>query len=184
MARIGFIGLGNIGGAIVRNLLEDGHDVAVHDVDKARVDALVKDGAEAAANAADVASRGELTFLSLPTPDVVDAVAAEWLVGAQSGSLLVDLSTNAPARVRALAKRVQAAGCQFLDAPLTGGAAGAQARMLMFMVGGDPEVFARVEPILDSVGRATVHMGEVGAGMIGKLVNSCVAFTTTWSSCT
>lgn len=58
MARIGFIGLGNIGGAIARNLLEDGHDVAVHDVDKARVDALVKDGAEAAANAAEVASRG------------------------------------------------------------------------------------------------------------------------------
>ena len=182
MARIGFIGLGNIGGAIARNLLEDGHDVAVHDVDKARVDALVKDGAEAAANAAEVASRGEVTFLSLPTPDAVDAVAAEWLTGVQPGSVLVDLSTNAPARVRALAKRVEAAGCQFLDAPLTGGAPGAQARMLMFMVGGDPEVFARVEPILERVGRATVHMGEVGSGMIGKLVNSCVAFTTTWSS--
>lgn len=182
MARLGFIGLGNIGGAIASNLLEDGHELCVFDADAARCKTLGEAGATVAGRAADVARGSEITFLSLPTPDVVDAVASEWLGAATAGSLLVDLSTNAPARVRALGKRVEAAGCEFLDVPLTGGAIGAQHRALVFMVGGSAEAFERVRPVLEKAGRATVHMGGVGAGMIAKLVNSCVAFTTTCAS--
>jgi 3-hydroxyisobutyrate dehydrogenase-like beta-hydroxyacid dehydrogenase len=182
MANLGFIGLGNIGGAVARNLVADGHALVVADADPARVEVLVKAGASAGAGPADVARRSDITFLSLPTPDVVDAVAAEWLAGASRGKVLVDLSTNAPARVRALARRVEAAGAHLLDAPLTGGAIGARSRMLMFMVGGDPAVFERVRPILEKVGRATFHMGEQGLGMTAKLVNSLIAFSATWAS--
>src|SRR5262249_1117640 len=120
MANLGFIGLGNIGGGIARNLLADGHTPRVPDPHPARVPERGKGGAKAATDAADVARRADIPFLSLPTPDSVDAVAADWLTGAGRDKVLVDLSTNSPARVRALAKRVQAVGAHLLDAPLTG----------------------------------------------------------------
>ncbi len=182
MARLGFIGLGNIGGAIARNLLEDAHELIVHDADRERVEDLVEAGAQAAIDAADVARHSEISFLSLPTPDVVDAVAANWLEGAAAGSVLVDLSTGSPARARALGERVRAAGCELLDCPLTGGAPGAQMRILMFMVGGDVAVYERVRPVLEKIGRASFHLGDQGKGMAGKLVNSAVAFSATWAS--
>jgi 3-hydroxyisobutyrate dehydrogenase-like beta-hydroxyacid dehydrogenase len=182
MARIGFIGLGNIGGSLAKHLLEDGHELSVHDTQSDAQAALVSAGAHAAQDAGDVARNSEMTLLSLPTPDVVNRVATDWLDGAPSGSLLVDLSTNSPARVRALAGRLRDCGCEFIDAPLTGGAMGARDRTLVFMVGGSEKAFERVEPILSSLGRATLHMGELGAGMTAKLVNSCVAFTTTCAS--
>jgi 3-hydroxyisobutyrate dehydrogenase-like beta-hydroxyacid dehydrogenase len=180
--RVGVIGLGNIGGAIARNLIADGHDVAVYDVDAARVAALVAAGGAAATGAAAVAQQAEVTFLSLPSPAIMEAVAADWLRGARAGNVLVDLSTNAPAAVRAAGTRVAAAGCHLLEAPLTGGAPGAQARMLVFMVGGDAAVYARCRPLLDKLGRASFHLGPLGAGNTAKLVNSLLAFTSTWVS--
>jgi 3-hydroxyisobutyrate dehydrogenase-like beta-hydroxyacid dehydrogenase len=129
-----------------------------------------------------VAERSEITFTSLPTPAVVDEVARQWLEGAAPGSVLVDLSTNAPTSVRALGGRLEAAGCHLLEAPLTGGAPGAQARMLVFMVGGDDAVVARVWPLLEKLGRATFHLGALGLGNTAKLVNSLLAFTATWGS--
>ena len=182
MAQLGFIGLGNIGGAVARNLVADGHSLVVCDLERSRVEELVKAGARAASGPAEVARGAEITFLSLPTPDSVDAVAADWIGGASKGKVLVDLSTNSPARVRALAKRVEAVGAHLLDAPLTGGAIGARNRMLMFMVGGDAAVFERVRPIFEKVGRATFHMGGQGLGMVAKLVNSCIAFSATCAS--
>jgi 3-hydroxyisobutyrate dehydrogenase len=176
--KIGFVGLGNIGGAIARNLVEDGHGVAVFDADAARANALGEVGARVGGGVAAVAADSAVTFLSLPTPDVVDAVAAEWLAAAPADAVLVDLSTNSPARVRALGERVAASGRHLVDAPLSGGAPGAQARALMFMVGGDDAAVARVRPILEKVGRATFHLGPLGAGSAAKLVNSMVAFST------
>lgn len=180
--RIGFVGLGNIGGAIARNLVADGHEVAVFDADAARAKALGEAGAKVCDGVAAVAAASEVTFLSLPTPDVVDAVAAQWLTAAQADAVLVDLSTNAPERVRKLGERIAAAGRHLVDAPLSGGAPGAQARMLMFMVGGDDAAVARVTPLLEKVGRATFHLGPRGAGSIAKLVNSMVAFSTSMAT--
>jgi 3-hydroxyisobutyrate dehydrogenase-like beta-hydroxyacid dehydrogenase len=180
--RLGFIGLGNIGGGVAANLVADGHEVTLHDLDRARVDALVQRGARAASSAAEVARSATITFTSLPTPAIMDAVAREWLEGAPPDSVLIDLTTNAPATVRAIGERVQKAGRHFLECPLTGGAPGAKARLLVFMVGGDRQIYERCLPLLRSIGRASFYMGPLGAGNVAKLVNSLFAFTTTWVS--
>jgi 3-hydroxyisobutyrate dehydrogenase-like beta-hydroxyacid dehydrogenase len=180
--RVGVIGAGNIGGAIAANLVADSHEVVVHDTDPARVDALVRSGAWAAASPAEVARQSEVTFTSLPAPAVMQAVADAWLPAAARGSVLIDLSTNAPAMVRAVGARVASAGCHLLEAPLTGGAPGAQARTLVFMVGGEIEVYERCRPLFERLGRATFHLGPLGLGNVAKLVNSLMAFTATWVS--
>jgi 3-hydroxyisobutyrate dehydrogenase-like beta-hydroxyacid dehydrogenase len=179
---VGVIGAGNIGGAIAANLLADGHDVVVHDTDAERVRPLVTAGATAGGSPVEVGRRSEVTFTSLPTPAVVEAVATAWLEGAAPGAVLVDLSTNAPAVVQAIGARLAAAGRHLLEAPLTGGAPGAKARMLVFMVGGEPAVFERCRPLLERLGRATFHLGPLGLGNTAKLVNSLLAFTAAWVS--
>ncbi|HWF16263.1 MAG TPA: NAD(P)-dependent oxidoreductase [Acidimicrobiales bacterium] len=176
----GVIGLGNIGGHIAANLVTDGNDVLVHDLDIAAMTAVA--GATAAPDVASVARMADVTLLSLPTPDVVAAVAAEWAAAAAPGAVLVDLSTNSPAVVRELGERLAASGHHLVEAPLTGGAIGAEKRMLVFMVGGDDEPVARVLPVLEPLGRATFHVGGLGLGNTMKLLNSLIAFTTTWVS--
>jgi len=176
----GVIGLGNIGGHIAANLVADGNDVVVHDVDADAMAAL--NGATAAPDVATVGQLADVTLLSLPTPNVVVAVAAAWADAASPGSILVDLSTNSPALVRELGHRLAASGHHLVEAPLTGGSIGAEKRMLVFMVGGDDEPVARVLPVLEPLGRATFHVGELGLGNTMKLLNSLIAFTTTWVS--
>jgi len=180
MAQVGVVGLGNIGGAVAVNLVADGHEVTVTDVDGDR--AGMVSGASAVRSAAEVAKASEITFTSLPTPDVVAAVASEWAGAATEGSILVDLSTTLPAANREIARRLSDTGHHFVEAPLTGGAVGAQGRSLVFMVGGDDEPVRRVTPLLDQLGRATYHLGPVGTGTTMKLVNSLLAFACTWSS--
>lgn len=180
--RLGFIGLGNIGGAIAANLAADGHELHVHDADPARVKTLVERGARAAGSAAKVASQSEITLMSLPTPAIMESVAAEWLEASAAGAVLIDLTTNAPDTVRRVGERCAAKGRHLLECPLTGGAPGAKARMLVFIVGGDEAVYARCAPLLSTIGRASFHLGALGAGNVGKLVNSLWAFTTTWVS--
>src|SRR6266436_8651783 len=180
--RLGVIGAGNIGGAIAANLLADGYAVAVHDTDPARSAALVRAGAVRADTPAAVAERSEITFTSLPSPAVMEAVAHGWLSGAARDAVLVDLSTNAPATIRSVGQRFAAAGRHLLEAPLTGGAPGAQARMLVFMVGGERAVYERCLPVLQKLGRAVFHIGPLGHGNTAKLVNSLMAFAATWVS--
>jgi 3-hydroxyisobutyrate dehydrogenase-like beta-hydroxyacid dehydrogenase len=178
--RVGVIGLGNIGGHVAANLVADGHEVVVFDVDAARAESI--GGASAAATVADVGAASEVTVLSLPTPAVVRQVADEWVTTAAPGTVLVDLSTNSPEVVRELGARLSASGHHLVEAPLTGGAIGAERRILSFMVGGDTAAVARVQPVLEPLGRAFVHLGALGLGNTMKLVNSLIAFTTTWVS--
>jgi 3-hydroxyisobutyrate dehydrogenase-like beta-hydroxyacid dehydrogenase len=177
--RIGVIGLGNIGGAIAANLVADGHDVTVADADPTRASAV--EGARAG-DVAEVARSADVTITSLPTTDSVAEVAAAWSAAAPAGSILLDLSTSSPEGNRALADRLAATGHHLVEAPLTGGAVGARNRTLVFMVGGDDEPVARCAPLLDQLGRATFHLGPVGAGTTMKLINSLLAFTCTWVS--
>ena len=180
MASVGVIGLGNIGGAIAANLVADGHDVTVTDADADRAKAV--DGATAAASAAEVGAASEITITSLPTPEVVSAVATEWASAAAPGSILLDISTTLPASNQEIEQRLQATGHHFVEAPLTGGAIGAQGRTLVFMVAGADDAVARCTPLLDTLGRATFHLGPVGAATTMKLVNSLLAFACTWVS--
>ncbi len=180
MGQVGVIGLGNIGGAIATNLVADGHEVTAHDTDGARAARI--EGATAAGDVAEVARAAEITLTSLPTPAAVEAVAEAWTAAAAPGSILLDLSTTAPAGNRAIAERLRASGHHLVEAPLTGGAVGAERRALVFMVGGDDEPVARCRPVLEPLGRATIHLGPVGAGTTMKLVNSLMAFACTWAS--
>lgn len=177
---VGVVGLGNIGGAIAANLAEDGLEPVVVDADPQRVAAVA--GARPAASVAELAASVDVTITSLPTPEVVDAVADEWAAAAPVGAVLVDLSTNLPGGNRLLAERLAGSGHRFVEAPLTGGAVGARNRSLVFMVGGDDDAVALVRPVLDRLGRATFHLGPVGAGTTMKLANSLLAFAATWSS--
>jgi 3-hydroxyisobutyrate dehydrogenase-like beta-hydroxyacid dehydrogenase len=129
-----------------------------------------------------LAPQADVTLLSLPTPDVVAKVAAEWAGAAAPGSVLVDLSTNSPTVVRELGAQLASSGHHLVEAPLTGGSIGAEKRMLVFMIGGDDEPVARVLPVLEPLGRATFHVGGLGLGNTMKLLNSLIAFTTTWVS--
>lgn len=180
MGRVGTIGLGNIGSALATNLVADGHDVVVSDIDAARAAAVA--GARAVVGPASVAAHAEITITSLPSPEVVARVAEQWATAAAPGSILLDVSTSAPDGNRAIAGRLAAGGFHFVEAPLTGGAVGAQKRALVFMVGGDEEPVERCRPILDQLGRATFHLGPVGAGTTMKLINSLLAFSCTWAS--
>ncbi len=180
MTSVGMVGLGNIGGAIAVNLVADGHAVTVTDLDPARAAAVT--GADARSSVSEVAAASEVTFSSLPTPEVVTAVATEWAAAAAPGSIFLDLSTTLPESNQQIAIQLAASGHHFVEAPLTGGAIGAQNRSLVFMVGGDPDPVARVTPLLAQLGRATIPMGPVGTGTTMKLVNSLLAFTCTWAS--
>src|SRR5436309_10020450 len=173
--RLGVIGAGNIGGAVAANLLADGHGLAVHDTDPARCAALVRAGAVRADTPGAVAERSEITFTSLPSPAVMEAVAQGWLAGAARDAVLVDLSTNAPATIRSVGERLAAAGRHLLEAPLTGGAPGAQARMLVFMAAGERAVYERCLPLLQKLGRRVSHMGVLASGHTAQLGNSPLA---------
>jgi 3-hydroxyisobutyrate dehydrogenase-like beta-hydroxyacid dehydrogenase len=113
---------------------------------------------------------------------VVTAVAEEWARSAAPGSILLELSTTLPESNRAIAAKLAASGHHLVEAPLTGGAIGAQNRGLVFMVGGDDEPVGRCLPLLDQLGRATFHVGPVGAGTTMKLANSLLAMACTWAS--
>ena len=172
---VGVIGLGNIGGNLARNLVADGHSVTVFDLDAERVKAV--DGASPAGSVADLARVAEVTLTSLPDPNAVTAVAKEWATGAAAGAVLCDLSTTLPGSNQAIARQLAATGHHFVEAPLSGGAIGAKNRGLVFMVGGDDAAVARVTPLLESLGRATFHLGSVGAGTTMKLATSLMAFS-------
>jgi 3-hydroxyisobutyrate dehydrogenase-like beta-hydroxyacid dehydrogenase len=176
--RVGVIGLGIMGAPMARNLLRAGHAVVVHSRTRARVDALVAEGATAGGSAAGVAAAVEAVVTMLPdTPDV-ELVLGEVFEAAAPGLLAIDMSTIAPDAARALAARAAARGIAFLDAPVSGGEGGAVAGTLSIMVGGEPEAFARAAPVFAALGRQATHMGGPGQGQMTKLVNQVVGATT------
>jgi 3-hydroxyisobutyrate dehydrogenase-like beta-hydroxyacid dehydrogenase len=180
MARVGVVGLGNIGGGLAANLVADGHEVTVTDLDADRAKGIA--GATAVGSVAEVAAASDITLTSLPNPAVVTAVAEEWVTAAAPGSILLELSTTLPESNRAIAAKLAATGHSFVEAPLTGGAIGAKNRGLVFMLGGEDDAVAQCLPILEKLGRATFHVGPVGAGTTMKLANSLLAMACTWAS--
>jgi 3-hydroxyisobutyrate dehydrogenase len=177
MARIGFIGLGNMGLPMAQNLLKAGHTVSGFDVSKAQIDALAASGGAVAASAKAAAAGAEIVITMLPAGQHVREVylgEGGVLAAAGSGALLIDSSTIDVESARAVAAAAASKGLLMLDAPVSGGVGGAQAGTLTFMVGGPDEAFARGRPILESMGKTIVHAGGAGNGQAAKICNNMI----------
>jgi 4-hydroxybutyrate dehydrogenase/sulfolactaldehyde 3-reductase len=181
MRRIGFIGLGAMGGPMAKNVLKAGHALAVHDVLPERVAELARLGAEARSSPRDVARDAECVITMLPDSPDVEAVllGPDGVVrGARAGSLVVDMSTIDPATTRKVAGALGASGLRFVDAPVGRTSAHAEAGTLFIMIGGSVEDVAEIEPVLKTMGSELVHCGPVSMGATMKVVNnylSCAA---------
>lgn len=172
---IAFIGLGNMGGPMARNLLKAGHTVTVFDLNQEAVAGLAAEGAQSAGSPAEAAREVALVLTMLPAPAHVEAVLTGLqgvLSGASKGVPIVDCSTIDPATARRLAERCAAQGNPFADAPVSGGTAGAAAGTLTFMVGASDALFAQVQPVLQAMGKNIVHCGGTGTGQVAKICNN------------
>ena len=178
---IGFIGLGIMGKPMARNLLKAGYTVVVHNRSRAAVDELSKAGAQPAANSRDVAERGEIIITMLPdSPDAERVYAGDAGIfsGVKPGKLMIDMSSISPIVARQLAAEAGKRGCDMLDAPVSGGEAGAISAALSIMIGGNHASVERAMPIFQALGKNIVHVGDAGAGQVTKAANQMVVGTT------
>lgn len=174
--KIGFIGLGVMGAPMAGHLLAAGHLLFVQTRSKVPA-ALADGGATVCTNARGVAERADIVFLMLPdTPDVEQVLFGEYGVasGLGKGKTVVDCSSIDPIATRAFAARIAELGCDYLDAPVSGGEVGARAASLSIMVGGEAMAFERVRPLLALMGRNITHVGSVGDGQVCKVANQIV----------
>src|ERR1700687_1387851 len=177
MARIGFIGLGNMGLPMAQNLLKAGHAVAGFDVAKASVGRLSASGGAAATSVADACAGAEAVITMLPAGEQVREVhtgAQGVIASVAPGTLLIDSSTIDVATARAVAAAAQQRGLDMIDAPVAGGVGGAQGATLTFMVGGSDAAFARARPILERMGKTIVHAGGAGNDQAAKICNNMI----------
>ena len=178
---IGFIGLGIMGKPMARHLLKAGYPLVVHNRSRAAVEEMSKEGAQIASNAQEVAARSEIIITMLPdSPDVETVYAGEngIFASVKSGSLLIDMSSISPVVARKLAAEAERRGCDMLDAPVSGGEAGAIAATLSIMIGGKSAAVERATPIFEKLGKNIVHVGDAGAGQVTKAANQMVVGTT------
>ncbi len=177
MARIGFVGVGNMGGPMALNLLKAGHSVKVFDLSKEAVAKCVAEGATAAATAAEAAQNVGIVVTMLPKGDHVRAVYLGdngIVAAADQGTLFIDCSTIDVATAREVAQAVAASGKSMVDAPVSGGVGGAVAATLTFMVGGEKGAFETAKPILAAMGKNIVHTGGAGNGQAAKICNNMI----------
>ena len=178
--RIGFVGLGNMGGPMALNLIKAGHTLIVHDVRRDAAAPHLERGATWADTPKALAHESELILTSLPGPKEVEAVALgpDGIIhGAVPGSIYADLSTGSPTVMRKLHAVFKDKGIHLLDAPVSGGAIGAQRGTLQVMVGGDEAIYNEVRSVLLGVGHKVGYMGPIGSGTIAKLVHNMISIT-------
>src|SRR5262245_9759657 len=177
MARIGFIGLGNMGGPMVANLIKAGHSLAVFDIAQHHLAAAIALGADGAEHRTAVLAGAEFVITMLPSGREVGAVysgAGGLIATATEDTVLIDCSTIDVGTARRIHAEAAQRGLMLLDAPVSGGVAGAAVATLTFMVGGAPKVFAKAEPILRHMGKAVIHAGDGGAGQAAKICNNMI----------
>ena len=178
---IGFIGLGIMGKPMARNLLKAGYPLVVHNRSRPAVEELSKEGARAATTSKEVAEHSEVIITMLPdSPDVEVVYTSDKgiFAGAKPGMLLVDMSSISPIVARKLAGEAQKLGYDMVDAPVSGGEAGAISASLSIMIGGDTAAVEQAMPIFESLGKNIVHVGDAGAGQVTKAANQMVVGTT------
>jgi 3-hydroxyisobutyrate dehydrogenase len=177
MARIGFIGLGNMGGPMARNLLKAGHQVKAFDLVPASIQRAVEAGASAVGSTVEAAREVEVVITMLPAGSHVRDVylgAGKVLESSRPGTILIDSSTIDVRTAREIAAAASLAGRAMIDAPVSGGTVGAEAGTLTFMVGGPEEAFAAARPILEAMGKTIVHAGGPGNGQAAKICNNLI----------
>ncbi len=177
MARIGFIGLGNMGLPMAQNLIKAGHTVEGVDVNPAAVERLKAAGGTSVETAKVAAARADVVITMLPAGSQVREVylgAGGIIEDANPGTLLIDCSTIDVETARAVAAEAEKKGLMMLDAPVSGGVGGAQAATLTFMVGGSERAFVRAESILQKMGKTIVHAGGPGNGQAAKICNNMI----------
>jgi 3-hydroxyisobutyrate dehydrogenase len=176
--KIGFIGLGNMGAPMAKNLAQAGHDVVGFDTANVSVD-----GVKHAASAIDAATGADVVFTMLPNGDILRSVASDIIPVMSKGAVLADCSTVDVDSARAVAADATAAGLKALDAPVSGGVGGAVAGTLTFMVGGDSTGFDIVKPLFDIMGQKAVHCGPSGNGQAAKICNNMILGVTMIATC-
>jgi 3-hydroxyisobutyrate dehydrogenase-like beta-hydroxyacid dehydrogenase len=172
MAELGYVGLGVMGGGVVRRLLDADHTVTVWNRTREKAAALLEAGAQWADNPREVAERSEITFTMVTNTAAVNAVTSGpdgILAGLEPGKVYVDMSTASPANARKLAERVAAVGAAMLDAPVSGSVITLEQGKLSIMVGGDADVFERAKPVLEAIGPRVFHVGPNGAAVTMKI---------------
>lgn len=173
--KIGFIGLGVMGKRMAANVVKGGYDLTVSDLNKEAVKELVEMGAKEAQTPKEVSKDADIVFTSLPNSKIVEMVIVGKegvLEGAKEGTIVVDLSSITPKVIQGIAKKAKEKGIEVLDAPVSGGAAGAEKGTLTIMLGGNKEAYEKALPVLNCIGKKVTHVGEVGAGDTVKLVNN------------
>ena len=176
--KIGFIGLGNMGAPMARNLVAAGHAVSVFDVAGISVE-----DANTAATAAEAATGADVVITMLPNGAILRSVADEVIPAMKAGACLVDCSTVDVESARAVADQASAAGLLAVDAPVSGGIGGAEAGTLTFMAGGSAAAFAVADPLFDIMGQKAVHCGDAGAGQAAKICNNMILGATMIVTC-
>jgi len=174
--KLGFIGLGIMGAPMAGHLLAAGHQLFVHTRGKVPAE-LAEGGATVCTNAKGVAERADIVFLMVPdTPDVEAVLFGENGVaqGLARGKTVVDCSSIDPIATKDFAKRINALGCDYLDAPVSGGEVGAKAASLTIMVGGEAQAFERVKPLFDRMGKNVTLVGGNGDGQTTKVANQII----------
>jgi 3-hydroxyisobutyrate dehydrogenase len=174
MSTIAFIGLGNMGGPMAGNLVKAGHQVHGFDLVAALLRAAEGSGVEPAATAADAVAGADAVITMLPAGEHALAVWAEVIPSVKPGTLLIDCSTIDVGSARRLHAIAGDSACLSLDAPVSGGVAGAKAATLTIMTGGTADAFAAAKPILEKVGKRVIHCGEAGAGQVAKICNNMI----------
>lgn len=178
MAKIGFIGLGQMGNGMCLNLIKGGHEAAVYDLSEVAIQSLVNHGARPAISPKDAAAGADVVFTMLPVGSIVyDAVFGKDGIaeGMSKTAIFVDMSTILPEETRNIGKQLAERGISMVDAPVGRTSAHAVAGKATFMVGGTPEDVARITPFLECMGEAITHCGPLGAGAVVKLVNNYIS---------
>jgi 3-hydroxyisobutyrate dehydrogenase-like beta-hydroxyacid dehydrogenase len=173
LERIGFIGLGNMGGAIALRLVRAGFPLTVLDLDEKKMRPLLDEGADAISSPAEIATRSTIVLASLQGEAVEEVALGERgiIAGGKTGLVFVDLSSTEPEAARNISAALGARGIEMLDAPVSGADIGAETGALTVFAGGSYEAYTRALPVLQHVGRTVTYLGKTGNGQLGKQIN-------------
>ena len=175
MEKIGFIGLGEMGALMAKNLIKAGYEMAVFDVRKEACEEFITLGAKACASACEVGQSSEIAFVMARTTEQVESIVLGdngLLQGCKTGATIIISATISPRSIQKIAGLAREKKVEVLDAPVSGAKAGAETGTLTIMAGGDEDTFRKIRPVLEKVGRNILYLGSCGMGEVAKITNN------------